>query len=91
MGLIVRKSELAEELGCSRPRVSALIKDGLPVELDGRVNLEHACQWVLRNISSDESRIRWNADMLLGFLQRARERGEPDRDFGLSDEERASA
>jgi hypothetical protein len=90
MGLIVKESELAEELGCSRPRITALIADGLPVEPDGRINLEHACRWIVWNMT-DESRIRWNATELLGFLERARERGEPDDDFGEDPEARASA
>ena len=47
---VVRKSELADRLGISRPRVSHFISLGMPVRDDGRIELEQACEWVLDNV-----------------------------------------
>ena len=48
--IIVSKSELAEELGISRQRVSKLLSKGLSVRGDGRIDLRAACEWVLGNL-----------------------------------------
>jgi hypothetical protein len=50
MATIVRKSELARELGVSRARISQFVAYGLPVRDDGFIDLEQAAQWVLDNI-----------------------------------------
>ena len=91
---LITKSELAEELGVSRGRVSQLIARGLPVEVGGKVSLELAAYWVLDHVTpecelnTENSRCRWNAREILGLLGRARARGEPDAKFGeLLDED----
>jgi hypothetical protein len=82
MAVLVTKSELAQELGVSRGRVSQLITRGLPVEPGGRVNLELACYWVLGHLSpqcelnTDSSSARWNARQIVSLMERARQRGD---------------
>lgn len=46
MATIITKGDLAARLGVSRPRVSQLIAQGLPVREDGRVELESALSWI---------------------------------------------
>jgi hypothetical protein len=87
MGLLVTTTEAAEEFGVSRPRIYQLIRRGMPVETDGRINLEDASRWALRRLSQGEhateaSSVRWNAVQILELLENARERGEPDEQFG---------
>jgi hypothetical protein len=47
---ILTKSELALELGVSRPRVSQLVNLGMPVLPSGKVDLETACRWIVDNL-----------------------------------------
>ena len=47
---IVRKSDLAARLGISRPRVSQLVKAGMPVLQDGRVELAAARAWIAARV-----------------------------------------
>jgi hypothetical protein len=88
MGLLVTKSELAQEFGVSRGRISQLITRGLPVQPDGKVNLELACHWTLSRVTpecelnTENSRCRWNARQVLDLLESAQARGEPDEQFG---------
>jgi hypothetical protein len=92
MALLVTKSELAQELGVSRGRVSQLIARGLPVQPDGKINLELACHWTLGRVTpecelnTENSRCRWNARQVLDLLESARARGEPDEEFGTDPE-----
>jgi transcriptional regulator with XRE-family HTH domain len=51
-GLTLSKSELAERLGVSKGRVSQLVAQGLPVELDDRVDALAAAEWVLSNLNN---------------------------------------
>jgi hypothetical protein len=82
MTVLVTKSELAQELGVSRGRVSQLITRGLPVEPGGRVNLELACYWVLSHLSpqcelnTESSSAMWNARQIVSLMERARQRGD---------------
>jgi hypothetical protein len=47
---ILRKSELADELGVSRSRISHFVTAGMPVLPSGKVDLEQACYWIVNNI-----------------------------------------
>jgi hypothetical protein len=96
MGLLVTTAEAAEDFGVSRSRIHQLIRRGMPIEVDGRINLEDASRWALRRLSQGEhateaSRVRWNAVQILELLESARERGEPDEEFGEDPELRAAA
>ena len=94
MALLVTKSELAQEFGVTRGRVSQMIARGLPVQPGGKVNLELACYWVLSHLSpqcelnTESSSARWNARQVLDLLESARARGEPDEQFGEDPEAR---
>jgi hypothetical protein len=46
---IIRKSDLARELGVSRARVSQLVGRGVPVRPDGRLDRARALAWVRAN------------------------------------------
>ena len=79
MAVLVTKSELAQELGVSRGRVSQLITRGLPIEAGGLVNLELAAYWVLDHVSpaaAESSSARWNARQIVSLMERARQRGD---------------
>jgi hypothetical protein len=88
MAVLISKSELAEEFGISRGRVSQLIARGLPVEAGGKVDLELAAFWILGHVTpecelnTENSSCRRNARQLLDLLESARARGEPDEQFG---------
>jgi hypothetical protein len=90
MAVLINKTELAAELGVSRPRISQLIARGLPVEPDGRINLELACYWVLSHLSpqcelnTESSSARWNAREIISLIERARARGDPT-EYGAPD------
>lgn len=49
---IITKAELATLLGVSRPRVSQLVRDGLPVRADGKLDREAALGWLRRYATS---------------------------------------
>jgi hypothetical protein len=86
MAVLINKTELAAELGVSRPRISQLIGRGLPVEPGGMVNLELACYWVLDRVSesnTENGRARWNARQVVSLMERARRRG--DAEYGAPD------
>lgn len=46
----VEKAAFADAIGVSRPRVSQLVKDGLPVNPDGTINLAKGKRWVARHL-----------------------------------------
>ena len=46
----ITKSELARRLKISKPRVSQLVKAGMPVLADGRVDAVAACDWIARRV-----------------------------------------
>jgi hypothetical protein len=46
---IIRKSDLARELGVSHARVSQLVRGGLPVRPDGRLDRARGLAWVRAN------------------------------------------
>jgi hypothetical protein len=48
--IVISKSELARELGCSAPNVTKLIARGLPVMPDGKIDLAQACRWIVANV-----------------------------------------
>jgi len=54
MTTIITKADLAARLGVSRPRISQLVAQGLPVREDGRVELEPALAWIAEH--TDRSR-----------------------------------
>jgi len=54
MTTIITKADLAARLGVSRPRISQLVSQGLPVREDGRVELESALSWIAEH--TDRSR-----------------------------------
>lgn len=54
MTTIITKADLAARLGVSRPRISQLVAQGLPVREDGRVELESALSWIAEH--TDRSR-----------------------------------
>jgi phage terminase Nu1 subunit (DNA packaging protein) len=55
MSQIVNKQELARRLGVSAPRVSQLVKRGLPVRSDGRIDLTSALSWISANVDRTNS------------------------------------
>jgi hypothetical protein len=68
--MIVTKSELADEPGVPRPRISHFVAFGVPVRLDGRVDLQSACEWVLDNLDSEGGRAPGHAREWLLLLSR---------------------
>jgi hypothetical protein len=81
MAVLISKTELAQELGVSRGRVSQLIGRGLPVEPGGMINLELAAFWTLAHVSesnSENGSARWNARQIVTLMASARRRGEPE-------------
>lgn len=50
MAQFVNKTELARRLGVSAPRISQLLKRGLPVLQDGRIDLTSALTWISANV-----------------------------------------
>jgi hypothetical protein len=90
MAVLINKTELAAELGVSRPRISQLIARGLPVEPGGMINLELACYWVLDHVSpqcelnTENSSARWNARQVVSLMERARARGDAS-EYGAPD------
>jgi hypothetical protein len=89
MAVLITKSELAEELGISRGRVSQLIARGLPVDPGGKVDLELAAYWVLDHVTpeselnTENGTARWNARQVVTLMERARRRG--DAEYGEPD------
>lgn len=51
MGEIVRKGHFAASIGVQRQRITALVKRGLPVRSDGRIDVEQALEWMRANVS----------------------------------------
>ena len=49
MSETLTKAELARRLGIGRSRVTALVKRGLPVRADGRIDLADALTWLKAN------------------------------------------
>jgi hypothetical protein len=72
--MLLTKTELAVELGIAASGVSKMIARGLPVRLDGRVNMERACVWIRDHTLAGPARSA--ACMWLELLRM------PDRDFG---------
>lgn len=60
--LTVSKSGFAATIGVSPGRVSQMLKDGMPVELNGRVNVDAAKAWVAANIDPNRRRLQLEAD-----------------------------
>ena len=91
MAVMISKSELAQELGVSRGRVSQLIARGLPVEVAGKVDLELAALWILDHVTpecelnTENSRCRWNAREIITLMERARQHGDSS-EYGEPDE-----
>jgi hypothetical protein len=86
MAVLINKTELAAELGVSRPRISQLVARGLPVEPDGSINLELAAFWVLDRLSESNAEngcARWNARQIVTLMGSARRRGEAE--YGAPD------
>jgi hypothetical protein len=81
MAVLISKTELAAELGVSRPRISQLIGRGLPVEPDGSINLELAAFWVLDRLfesNAENGCARWNARQIVTLMARGRARGDAE-------------
>ena len=51
---VVSKADLARRLGVSRPRITQLARQGMPVRSDGQLDLQSALSWVTAH--SDRSR-----------------------------------
>ena len=49
-GLTISKSEFAAAIGVSPGRVSQMVRDGLPVEANGGVNVDSGKAWVAENV-----------------------------------------
>jgi hypothetical protein len=78
---LINKTELAAELGVSRPRISQLVARGLPVEPGGMINLELAAYWVLDRLSESNAEngcARWNARQIVSLMGSARRRGDAE-------------
>lgn len=54
----ITKTELAQELGLSKARISQLVHAGLPVKSDGRLNRNDALNWITRNVDPTRHRDR---------------------------------
>jgi phage terminase Nu1 subunit (DNA packaging protein) len=50
MNQIINKQELVRRLGVSAPRISQLLKRGLPARSDGKIDLEVALTWISANV-----------------------------------------
>lgn len=50
---LVTKTEFAKTLGVSKARVSQYVKQGLPVDSSGLINLDAGLNWVARSIEPD--------------------------------------
>jgi hypothetical protein len=81
---LITKTELSQQLGVSRGRVSQLVTRGLPVDSGGKVNLELACYWILDRVTpecelnnTENSSCRRNAREVLDLLELERARGKP--------------
>ena len=57
MADVITKAGLARLLGVTRPRITQLIYDGLPVRPDGKLNQREAVEWVKMYV--DPSRGGW--------------------------------
>lgn len=55
MNQIINKQELARRLGVSAPRISQLLKRGLPVRRDGKIDLEPALSWITAHVDRSNS------------------------------------
>ena len=49
---LITKAELARELGVTASRVGKMVKAGLPVQPDGRVDADEAIHWVACHVRS---------------------------------------
>jgi hypothetical protein len=58
----VSKRGFAEELGVSAGRVSQMIKDGLPVEPNGRINIDAGRAWYRANVDANRRRVQIDGD-----------------------------
>lgn len=47
---VISKSAFAQEIGVSKPRVSQLVKEGLPVTANGKIDRAVALAWYQKNI-----------------------------------------
>ncbi len=54
----VSKAVFADEIDVSRPRVSQLVRDGLPVNSDGTINLAKGKRWVARHLDQHRREAR---------------------------------
>jgi hypothetical protein len=52
MADVITKTELAKTLGVSVSRVGKMVKAGMPVQADGRVNADEAIHWVAVHVRS---------------------------------------
>jgi hypothetical protein len=56
---LLKKGELAQRVGVSAARVSQWVAAGMPVQSDGRVDLQKALDWITKNV--DRSGGGWPA------------------------------
>jgi hypothetical protein len=91
--MILKKSELAEELHVSCSRVTQFIQRGMPVRVDGRVDLRPACEWVVNNLDphnegmgENGSVARAHASELLAILDLSAARRRAPREEMRSDQ-----
>jgi hypothetical protein len=77
---IITKAQLAEKLRVSRSRVTQFLDAGMPKRRDGRVDLEQACRWIVRNIGPTDGGVGAvaAAQEILGHRDRV---GDPDGDL----------
>lgn len=55
---IVSKAEFAKVIGVSKSRVSQLIRDGLPVDNNGTIELTAGKRWVAKNLDANRREAR---------------------------------
>ena len=55
MGEGLGKKDFGCHIGVSAPRISALVKRGLPVRDDGKIDLDAALAWMRENVRQQAS------------------------------------
>jgi len=74
----VSKRGFAEAVGVSPGRVSQMIKDGLPVEPNGRIKIEAGKSWITANVDANRRRVQLDGDGPVRSSKAKRENAEAE-------------